>query len=216
MYNNILELNGLSLEKLDSLSYRSKLGISLKNTLHHFDKDQLLDELYEMRSWLNELDILDDIDLDYRIKSIESIDGKYQRYFDSNRQTRQIFNDILGFSGFCDDYEEIKEFDTSLFHIADMTQGKANDDGYRGIHVYYEEDNFTYPIEIQFNTLFDRQLNNWLHDYLYKKDYPNAIGKIMRMEYEHGHITNIAEFEEVLKNVLSGSERREQAWQHCF
>lgn len=133
MTNSILELNGLSLETLNTLSYRSKLGFSLKNTLHHFDGDQLLDELFEMRSWLNELDLLDDIDLDYRIKSIESIEGKYQRYFDNNRQTRQIFNDILGFRGFCDDYEEIRQLDKSLFHIADMTQGKADDDGYRGM-----------------------------------------------------------------------------------
>jgi putative GTP pyrophosphokinase len=205
MDNNILELNGLSLEKLQKLSFRSKLGISLKNTLHHFDKVELLNELFEMVSWLNELDLFDEIDLDYRIKSIESIEGKYQRYIDSNRQTRQIFNDILGFRGFCDDYEEVRQFDKALFHIADMTEGKANDDGYRGIHVYYEVDNFTYPIEIQFNTLYDRQLNNWLHDYLYKKDYPNEIGKLMRKEYESGYITDVSEFEEVLKNVLSGS-----------
>lgn len=205
MDNNILELNGLSLEKLQKLSFRSKLGISLKNTLHHFDKVELLNELFEMVSWLNELDLFDEIDLDYRIKSIESIEGKYQRYIDSNRQTRQIFNVILGFRGFCDDYEEVRQFDKALFHIADMTEGKANDDGYRGIHVYYEVDNFTYPIEIQFNTLYDRQLNNWLHDYLYKKDYPNEIGKLMRKEYESGHITDVSEFEEVLKNVLSGS-----------
>ena len=205
MDNNILELNGLSLEKLQKLSFRSKLGISLKNTLHHFDKVELLNELFEMVSWLNELDLFDEIDLDYRIKSIESIEGKYQRYIDSNRQTRQIFNDILGFRGFCDDYEEVRQFDKALFHIAVMTEGKANDDGYLGIHVYYEVDNFTYPIEIQFNTLYDRQLNNWLHDYLYKKDYPNEIGKLMRKEYESGHITDVSEFEEVLKNVLSGS-----------
>lgn len=203
--DNILEMNGLSLEILQSLSYRSKLGLSLKNTLHHFDKNQLMDELFEMISWLNELDLLDDIDLDYRIKSIESIEGKYQRYINSNRQTRQIFNDILGFRGFCDDYNEVRQFDKNLFHIADMTEGKANDDGYRGIHVYYEIDNFTYPIEIQFNTFYDRQLNNWLHDYLYKKGFPNEIGKLMRKEYENGHITNVTEFEEVLKIVLSGS-----------
>ena len=53
-----------------------------------------------------------------------------------------------------------------------MTKGKAIDDGYRGVHVYYQKSGRHYPIEIQFNTLFDRQLNNWLHDYLYKKNYP--------------------------------------------
>lgn len=33
-----------------------------------------------------------------------------------------------------------------------MSHGKANDDGYRGVHVYYQLDNFHYPIEIQYNT----------------------------------------------------------------
>ena len=45
-----------------------------------------------------------------------------------------------------------------------MSKGKSNDDGYRGVHVYYQKDNKHYPIEIQFNTYSDRQLNDWLHD----------------------------------------------------
>jgi putative GTP pyrophosphokinase len=48
----------------------------------------------------------------------------------------------------------------------------------------------------------DRQLNNWLHDYLYKKEYPVSLGKTMREKYEAGLIRNKIEFEEVLKNVL--------------
>ena len=64
-----------------------------------------------------------------------------------------------------------------------------------------------YPIEIQFNTLFDRQLNNWLHDYLYKRDYPMETGKMIREKYESGLIRNENEFKEALNNVLSGSER---------
>ena len=83
--------------------------------------------------------------------------------------------------------------------------GKALDDGYRGVHVYYQKSGKHYPIEIQFNTLFDRQLNNWLHDYLYKKSYPIDTGRIMRENYESGLIRNEQEFKEVLNNVLSGS-----------
>ncbi len=203
---DILELNGLSVETLEALSYHSELNLSLKNTLHHFDKDRLIEELLKMRRWLNETDLLDEVDLDYRIKSAESIVGKYERYIGTSRQTRQVFNDILGFRGFCDDYDDVRRLDNKIFHIADMADGKAKDDGYRGIHAYYETDNFTYPIEIQFNTLYDRQMNNWLHDYLYKKDYPAGIGKLMRSEYEAGNITNVTEFEEVLNHVLSGRE----------
>ena len=73
--------------------------------------------------------------------------------------------------------------------------------------MYYQKSGRHYPIEIQFNTLFDRQLNNWLHAYLYKKNYPIETGKIMREKYESGLIRNEDEFKEVLNNVLSNSER---------
>lgn len=71
------------------------------------------------------------------------------------------------------------------------------------MHVYYQRDSKYYPIEIQLNTLYDRQLNNWLHDYLYKKDYPNEVGEKMRGHYENGKIRNVDDFKEVLENVLS-------------
>ena len=46
-----------------------------------------------------------------------------------------------------------------------------------------------------------------ISDYLYKKNYPTEMGKVMRGKYESGLIRNEHEFKEVLKNVLSGSER---------
>ena len=81
------------------------------------------------------------------------------------------------------------------------------DDGYRGVHLYYQPDNFHYPIELQFNTLYDRQLNNWLHDYLYKKNYPASVGQALRTRYEQGDFCTIQTFEEVLNDVLSRCER---------
>ena len=44
------------------------------------------------------------------------------------------------------------------------------DDGYRGVHLYFQLYNNHYPIEIQFNNTYTIQLNNWLHDYLRQKD----------------------------------------------
>ncbi len=129
----------------------------MKKNLHYFDKDLLIDELVTMTEWLDEQEILSEIALDYRVKSLDSILLKYDRY--------------------------------------------------RGVHVYYQKSGRHYPIEIQFNTLFDRQMNNWLHDYLYKKNYPIETGRVMREKYECGLIRNEHEFKEVLNNVLSGSER---------
>lgn len=131
--------------------------------------------------------------MDYRVKSIESILSKYDRYY-PNTQTRKVFNDILGFRAFCDSYDSILDLNKGIFRIADMSEGKAKDDGYRGVHVYFQKNSRCYPIEIQFNTLYDRQLNNWLHDYLYKKDYPNELGKLIRKLYEDGEIRNENEF----------------------
>ena len=204
MIEDILQLNGLSVQILEQLSYESHLGKSLKQNLRHFDRDALMAELSEMTDWLSQQTILDEIGIDLRIKSIDSITLKYERYYPENRQVRQVFNDILGFRAFCDDYQELIGQDSSVFRIVDMSRGKANDDGYRGVHLYFQKDNFHYPIEVQFNTLYDRQINNWLHSYLYKKNYPNEVGQKMRSLYEDGKIRSREEFEEVLNNVLCG------------
>lgn len=205
MNEYLLKMNGLSVAILRQLSYESQLGIPLKRNLHYFDKDALLAELNQMTDWLDGQNALADIALDYRIKSIDSIILKYNRYY-PDHQVRKVFNDILGFRAFCDSYDDILTGDNSEFHIADLSHGKANDDGYRGVHAYFQLSGRHYPIEIQFNTLYDRQINNWLHDYLYKKDYPVSIGYIMRQKYENGLIKSTSEFEEVLKDVLSGCE----------
>lgn len=202
---NILAVNGLSIDFLTQLSYRSQLGLSLKGTLRHFDRDALIDELNKMTEWLDEQDALSEIALDYRIKSYASIVSKYERYLDSSHHVSQVFNDILGFRTFCDNYDDVLALKSSLFSIADLSRGKASDDGYRGVHLYFQLDNEHYPIEIQYNTLYDRQLNNWLHDYLYKKSYPDQIGRQLRIQYEQGKIRNVKEFEKVLHDVLSDS-----------
>ena len=205
MFDSILEVNGLSVEILEQLSYPSSLGISLKKTLRHVDREALLQEMETMADWFDEQTLLSEIALDYRIKSISSISQKYERYFNSSRHLSQVFNDVLGFRAFCDSYEDVLAMQSDWFSVADLSNGKADDDGYRGVHLYFQKDNFHYPIEIQFNTLYDRQLNNWLHDYLYKKQqFSNTVGKEMRQRYENGLIRNEKQFQEVLNDVLSG------------
>ena len=208
MIDDILQVNGLSLEILKFLSFKSNLGLSLKRDLHYFDQNDLFDELQEMTYWIQERPELEDIAIDYRIKSMDSIKLKYQRYY-PNHQVRKVFNDILGFRALCDDYNDIFAMTNFELRVVDMIKGKSSDDGYRGVHLYYlyyQKDNFHYPIEIQFNTLYDRQINNWLHAYIYKKGYPDEVGLKMRTAYESGRIKNAAEFEEVLNSVLYSCE----------
>ncbi len=113
---------------------------------------------------------------------------------------------MLGFRSLCNSYEELEGLKRiKELKFVDMTSGKSNDDGYRGVHIYFQIDHRYYPIEIQYNTFYDRALNNWLHFYLYKNNFPNYIGAKMRYEYECGNIRTEDEFKEVLNNVLSSS-----------
>jgi putative GTP pyrophosphokinase len=201
--NDILKKDGLTIELLTKLSYKSRLGLRLKKNLHYFDKEALFAELEQINEWYDTCDFLHDITIDYRIKSIQSARLKYDRYY-PDHQTGKVFNDMLGFRTLCDNYEEVIELDESEYiRVADMSAGKAHDDGYRGVHVYFQLDNFHYPIEIQYNTYYDRQLNNWLHKYLYKKSADNEVGKLLRHYYENAKIRTENEFKEVLNDVLS-------------
>lgn len=114
MNEQLLKMNGLSMKILDMLSFESHLGIPLKRNLHYFDKDLLIAEVMKMTEWLDEQEILSEIALDYRIKSMDSILLKYDRYY-PDHQTRKVFNDILGFRAFCDSYDQILEDESSQF-----------------------------------------------------------------------------------------------------
>ena len=203
---DILKKDGLSFELLEKLSYRSDLGVRLKKNLHYFDKRELFDELLKIHKWYLESIQLRGISIDYRIKSIQSVILKYDRYY-PDHQAAKVFNDMLGFRTLCDNYEDVIQMSGyDKIRVADMSFGKAKDDGYRGVHVYFQLSSFHYPIEIQYNTYYDRQLNNWLHKYVYKRGYKNQVGYCLCQEYECGKIKNESEFREVLGNVLSDYE----------
>lgn len=70
----------------------------------------------------------DGLALDYRIKSVQSAVMKYERYY-PNHQARKVFDDMLGFRSLCDNYNDVLELSKiPELRIADMSQGKANDD----------------------------------------------------------------------------------------
>ena len=146
---------------------------------------------------------LHELALDYRIKSVQSAILKYNRYF-PDHQARKVFDDLLGFRSLCDNYETVLELKKiPELRVADLSHGKAKDDGYRGVHVYFQLDNNHYPIEIQYNTYYDRQFNNWLHKYIYKKNYEDAVGLRLRKMYESARILTELDFKEELSHVLS-------------
>lgn len=203
---DILLRDGLSEEILSALSYGSELGLSLKKNLGHFSAPDLFAELDRVRKWYERCELLDSLPVDSRIKSRQSAMLKYQRFY-PDHQARKVFNDLLGFRSTCDSYEDALALrGRSSFRIADLSKGKASDDGYRGVHVYYQQSQHHWPIEIQYNTFYDRQLNNWLHKYLYKRVENPEVGRALREAYESGDIRNEREFEGRMRDVLSGGQ----------
>ena len=69
---DILQRDGLTIEMLSMLSYKSELGINLKKNLHYFDKEKLVEEIIKVYTWYDGFDELQELALDYRIKSIQS------------------------------------------------------------------------------------------------------------------------------------------------
>lgn len=201
--SNILQRDGLTIELLAKLSYQSQLGINLKKNLHYFEKEALIEEIIQINEWYAECEELHELALDYRIKSVQSAILKYNRYY-PDHQTRKVFDDLLGFRSLCDNYEDVLKLrEYQEFRVADMTKGKSNDDGYRGVHIYFQIDGSHYPIEIQYNTYYDRQFNNWLHKHIYKKNYESSVGLKLRNLYENAKIQTEQEFKEELNHVLS-------------
>ena len=64
-----------------------------------------------MRRWYLMQPQLSDLPIDYRIKSQQSIELKFSRYY-PDHQVRKVFNDILGFRSLVDSYKPL--LDSSL------------------------------------------------------------------------------------------------------
>lgn len=187
--------------ELAEFGYESKLGKSLKNTLHKFDKDELFEELRESIRYYTT--IAGNIPYEKRIKAIQSCELKYSKYY-PNIQVEKAFNDILGLRITIETYDIFDKIDIPAgVKVADMRFGKAKDDGYRGIHIYIQKDHFRYPIEIQFVTERDKQFNAWLHDNTYKYISDIEIGKYLRKLYDCDKIRNIEDFRKELKKCVT-------------
>lgn len=58
-------------------------------------------------------------------------------------------------------------------------------------------------ILLRYNTYYDRQFNNWLHKYIYKKQYDASVGLELRKMYESAKILTEQDFKEAMEHVLS-------------
>ena len=192
---------------LANLSCASALGLSLKTALSHVDKELLFADLRRVRRFYREhISILDAFGSAYRIKSLDSMLLKYDRYY-PHFTLERTYNDILGVRMICSDYAEADALRTAypqeFGRCSDMRAGKKRDDGYRGVHLYFQVDHFHYPIELQYNTAFDRRLNDWLHCHLYKRS-AAEFGAVLRSLYEQNKILSEDDFRRELYALHRG------------
>lgn len=185
-------------EKINTLSYKTQLGKSLKNTLRKFDKEELFEELNSIITYFTDTITEEAFPYSNRIKSLQSCSLKYDKYYPST-EVEKVFNDLLGIRIIVEDYSIVDNIPIPKnVRLVDLREGKTNDDGYRAIHMYFQKDHDHYPIEVQFMTSKDRQFNEWLHMYFYKYVADIKIGCHLRRLYDEGVIQNEAQFRKEL------------------
>ncbi|WP_066622491.1 hypothetical protein [Clostridium magnum] len=64
-------LYGISEELLDKLNFESQLGKGVKNTLKKFEKDDLVNEIIDLKEFYESTDLLKGMNFVYRVKCIQ-------------------------------------------------------------------------------------------------------------------------------------------------
>ena len=193
----------ISKEALDLLSYRSTLGQSLKQIhLSRTPIEVILEDIAKYRESYIETFVQENL-IGSRFKSDDSILRKHEKVLRTGGGFKQCFNDVLGFRLKFDEYPT--EF-PDYFRVVDLRQGKQVDDGYRAIHLYYQRDSWSYPIEVQLWCGRDFCFNIWSHQYAYKYS-SETIGLHMRELFDAGDIQTEQAFKNKLKELTSRDGR---------
>ncbi|MFR5850842.1 MAG: hypothetical protein ACLUEM_01970 [Oscillospiraceae bacterium] len=193
----------ISKDALDLLSYRSTLGQSLKQIhLSRTPIEVILEDIAKYRESYIETFVQENL-IGSRFKSDDSILRKHEKVLRTGGGFKQCFNDVLGFRLKFDEYPT--EF-PDYFRVVDLRQGKQVDDGYRAIHLYYQRDSWSYPIEVQLWCGRDFCFNIWSHQYAYKYS-SESIGLHMRELFDAGDIQTEQAFKNKLKELTSRDGR---------
>jgi putative GTP pyrophosphokinase len=101
---------------------------------------------------------------------------------------------------YLEEYPDLSDFNY-LKTIYYTEKGKTEDDGYRGIHCYYRQNNHSFPIEIQIWAGKDRKFNTWSHNYGYKL-YSAEILRKLRLLYDLGEIKTDVDYLSKLSEMV--------------
>lgn len=175
---------------LDEISYTTTLGKSLKQiSLSKTPLDSIILDIEKYRAGYLETLTQENL-IGTRFKSNDSIFRKYAKVKKNGGGFKQCFNDVLGFRLH---FEEYPQEYPDYFRVVNLRSGKMNDDGYRAIHLYYQRDSYSYPIEIQLWCGEDYQFNVWSHRWIYKYEDGN-LGRLLYEKYVHGAIKSEEDF----------------------
>lgn len=186
-------------ELLSSISYRTSLNMSLRKSLSKVDKDLLFSDLELAIEFLAEQCFL--MDYQNRVKSLQSCKLKCEKNLLKGNNIKIAFNDLFGIRIIVNEYQQCYP---SHFRVVNMTKGKKNDDDYRGVHLYYQKDNYHYPIGIQLNTPSDRLFADLTHKHLYKK-VPNELAIVLRDKFDNGLILDEKDFLKEIEKYDKGN-----------
>ena len=136
----------LAEEVLANISHTSKFTQSLKTiSLRKTPLQDILDDIEIYRNEFALKLVTQDNIIGSRFKSEDSIMRKYEKTLRTGGGFKQCFNDVLGFRLH---FHEYPATFPNYFRVVDLRRGKQVDDGYRAIHLYYQRDNHSYPIEV--------------------------------------------------------------------
>lgn len=187
---------------LAKISYTSRFTQSLKTiSLRKTPLEDILKDIESYRALYTSEIVRQENVIGSRFKSVDSILRKYEKTLKTGGGFKQCFNDVLGFRLHFAEYPT--EF-PDYFRVVDLRNGKQIDDGYRAIHLYYQRDNHSYPIEVQLWCGEDYKFNIWSHKLVYKYLEPQ-LGNSLYQEYRQGKILTEEDFKNKLLE-LKGSE----------
>lgn len=217
MITDLLENN---IDYFKSITIKNGFNKSLKSIRidNNLDIDILRQDLQKLSTSFK---LNGDAIIEWRIKNIESLKIKINKYLKFTETTgeswslKSVTNDLIGarvkyIGDKNETIEALKEYtkNNKYYRAVDMLNGKAtNDDGYRAIHIYFTEDNFHYPIEIQLWFNEDYNYNFLMHKYLYKQKSIEVL-KEMYSKYTNGLINSEEDFIHYMKITLNKQQNQ--------
>lgn len=187
-------------EILNRLSFSTTLGKSLKKvSMKNVPLSFFMTDVSAYRAVSRSV-LLNSGLQNVRFKSDDSIERKFEKTLQKGLGFAQCFNDLIGIRLHFEEYPEVFP---AYFRVVDMRDGKKMDDGYRAIHLYYQRDNYSYPIEIQLWCGEDYQFNLWSHMAAYKYTKPEN-GYVLYQQYHEGKINSLEAFEAALNKLEKG------------